>query len=191
MNLDEKVAACTACGLHRGRKNPVVSRGSPTARLMIVGEGPGEKEDETGSPFVGPSGHLLDRLLEKAGVPADGIFVCNLVKCRPPQNREPEPAEIAACKPFLIAQMFEVRPKVIVTAGKLATWWVTGTFGPMGALLALDNLVCGAVGYSIPVIPVYHPSYLLRRLDQPEAVKPDLQGTVERLVRAWGIASAR
>ena len=180
--LVARCVRCDACRLRLSRRNAAVYRGSIPSRLMIVGEAPGEKEDDQGRPFVGPAGQLLNRLLEQAEIPLEAPYLTNTVKCRPPQNREPEVCEITSCRPFLQEQMALVRPRRIVTLGKVATSVVTGARGAMSALLTLDWACAWAE--EIPVIPVYHPAYLLRRLDDP-AVGVDMQDTVARLKRAW------
>lgn len=182
---DELVARCvqcTACRLRLSRRNVAVYRGTFPSPLMIIGEAPGEKEDDQGRPFVGPAGQLLNRLLEQAEVPLEAPYFTNAVKCRPPQNREPELNEIASCRHFLQEQMHLVQPRRIVTLGKVATSAVTGTRGVMSALLASDWTCIWAE--ELRVIPAYHPSYLLRHLDDP-ANGVDVQDTIARLKRAW------
>lgn len=118
---------CTACRLAETRRTVVFGNGDPDARLMVVGEGPGEDEDRTGLPFVGRAGQLLDRILEAAGIPRASVFVSNMVKCRPPGNRNPQPDEIAACDHWLLDQIRLVRPQVIVTLGNVPTQYFLKT----------------------------------------------------------------
>jgi len=150
---------------------------------MLIGEAPGIEEDSRGIPFIGPEGQLLDKLLLRAEVPADRIYLTNVVKCRPPGNRDPLPEEYRPCQQLLREQIRLVHPRRIVTVGKVATAVVTATRGPMGVLLDQGDLVCFWKP-DIPVIPVYHPAYLLRRLDDP-AVRVEIQDTIARLTQAW------
>jgi DNA polymerase len=176
--LDE-LPGCTKCRLHESRTNIVVGVGPTDADSLVVGEAPGAQEDLKGEPFVGQSGHLLTRLLEKAGVARDTVYITNVVKCRPPDNRDPKPDELVACKPYLLAQIAKIQPNVIVTVGKYATWYVTGRFGSMGSLLDCHDLTYNAGWTNIPVLSIYHPAYLLRQGgDQRDRLILD---TVERL----------
>lgn len=163
-SLAELAAACevcTACRLSATRARVVFGNGDPDARLMVVGEGPGEDEDRTGLPFVGRAGQLLDRILEAAGIPRPSVFVANMVKCRPPGNRNPQPDEIETCDHWLLDQIRLVRPQVIVTLGNVPTQYflktrvgITRTRGVWGEFAEL--------GAPIPVMPLFHPAYLLR-----------------------------
>lgn len=161
--IAERIAACTACGLCTGRKHTVPGEGSATPELVFVGEGPGADEDASGRPFVGAAGQLLDRMIAAMGLARGDVFIANVVKCRPPGNRAPEPDEAAACMPFLEAQLAALKPKVICTLG--AT--------PLKALLGLSGItrVHGQrqAWRGTTVIPTFHPAYLLRN---PEAKKP-------------------
>ena len=152
-----RIAACTLCGLSKGRNKTVPGEGSSTARLMLVGEGPGATEDETGRPFVGAAGELLTQILGSIGIPRESVFIANIVKCRPPQNRKPLPDESAACLPYLHRQVQLVRPKVLVALG------ATAAEGLLGVRQSLGNLR-GAVHsfWGIPLVVTYHPAALLR-----------------------------
>lgn len=150
---------------------------------MFVGEAPGAGEDVQGVPFIGPAGQLLGKLLIRAEVPQGLIYMTNTVKCRPPNNREPTWDEVAMCRHFLQEQVALVHPRIIVTLGKTATAAVTATRGTMSALLDRTDLVC-FWSPEVRVIPVYHPSYLLRRIDDP-TLRVEVQDTVARLHRAW------
>jgi len=198
-DIEKRVAACTACRLHSTRTNTVPGSGNSASGIMIIGEGPGQNEDIQGIPFIGACGHLLDRLLAKAGIhqsdvygPLDrGAFVSNIIKCRPPGNRDPEPDEIKACAPFLREQIETIRPKVIIAVGKFATCNLTLQFGTMGSMLAKTGLVYRTPdGESdIPAIPIYHPSYLLRQgQGKSPRAKALFQDTVDRLAQARDIA---
>ncbi|MCA9602071.1 MAG: uracil-DNA glycosylase, partial [Myxococcales bacterium] len=119
--LASEAAACTRCGLHAGRTHSVFARGNPAAELAFVGEGPGFNEDQQGLPFVGRAGQLLDKMIGAMGLSPEAVYLCNVVKCRPPENRTPLPAEAEACSPFLRGQLAHVRPRAIVALGKCAT----------------------------------------------------------------------
>jgi len=179
---------CTACRLCLSRKNVVVARGPTSALLMLVGEAPGEFEDKQGRPFVGPSGVLLDRLLLRAEIPINDIYVCNAVKCRPPANRDPSPDELQSCRSWLQQQVRLVRPRMILTSGRVATTAVTATYGPMEVLLSHQKMFCHFCDEPIPVIPLYHLAYLLRRLHDKTS-GPVFADTVARLRRAWVTAN--
>lgn len=153
--------ACTACRLHEGRTNMVFSDGNPEAKIMFIGEGPGQQEDETGVPFVGRAGQLLTKIIESAGLSrAEDTYICNVVKCRPPGNREPQPDEALACADFLSAQIALVRPKIIVLVGKTAVKWVLKQQDvPISKMRGkwLDSPYPNT-----KMMAVFHPSYLLR-----------------------------
>lgn len=151
--------SCTACGLCKQRTKVVFSDGNPLARLMIIGEGPGYQEDITGVPFVGKAGQLLDKILASVGIDRMAeTYICNVVKCRPPGNRVPEPAEMEACRPYLEAQINLIKPKLIMLAGTTAVQAVLKVKDPMSRIRGqwFDHPV-GA-----KLMPVFHPSYLLR-----------------------------
>lgn len=148
---------CRACGLAATRTNVVFGAGDPAARLMFVGEGPGEQEDLSGEPFVGRAGRLLTSLIEGIGLTRDDVYIANVVKCRPPDNRDPAPEEIAACSPFLEAQLEVIRPAVVVTLGNFATKLLLDT------KVGITKLRGQHFPYRDGVlIPVLHPSAVLR-----------------------------
>ena len=151
------IASCRSCLLCEGRKNTVPGEGSPTARLLFVGEGPGQTEDETGRPFVGRAGELLTQIIEAVGLKRDDVFICNAVKCRPPQNRKPLPDEMAACRPFLERQIDLVKPAVIVALNASAAEALLSSRESLGRL---RNRVHSYRG--IPLVVTYHPAALLR-----------------------------
>jgi len=155
--LEAAIAGCTRCKLSQGRTTIVFGSGDPGARLLIIGEGPGEEEDRQGKPFVGRAGQLLTKMLESVGVTRDEVYICNIVKCRPPGNRNPEPDEIAACAPFLAGQLEGVAPGVICALGTFAAQHVLRTREPISRLRGQLHPLGAAV-----VIPMYHPAYLLR-----------------------------
>ncbi len=152
-----RIAACTLCGLSKGRKNTVPGEGNASADLMLVGEGPGATEDETGRPFVGAAGELLTQILGSIGIPRDSVFIANVVKCRPPQNRKPLPDESAACLPYLRRQVQLVRPKVILALGATAAESLLGVRKSLGELRGAVHQYGG-----VPLVVTYHPAALLR-----------------------------
>jgi DNA polymerase len=151
------IADCRACKLCEGRTNTVPGEGPATARLVVIGEGPGRTEDATGRPFVGRAGELLTKILEAIKLPRDQVFICNIVKCRPPENRLPQYDEIAACLPFLYRQLELVHPKVILAMGGTAAQSLLNTKQSLGALRNQIHRFRG-----IPVVVTYHPAALLR-----------------------------
>ncbi len=155
--IAQLVAGCTKCRLCDGRRHTVPGEGAADARLVVVGEGPGRVEDETGRPFVGPAGELLTKILGAIELPRERVFICNVVKCRPPENRLPQFDEIAACVPYLFRQIEIVKPKVILAMGGTAAQTVLNTKQSLGALRNHVHRFRG-----IPVIVTYHPAALLR-----------------------------
>jgi uracil-DNA glycosylase len=155
--------ACRACALAAGRTQVVISRGNPQARLMLIGEGPGAQEDATGQPFVGRAGQLLDQLLAEAGIDSNrDTFIANVVKCRPPDNRKPTAAEMAACWPWLEQQIRLVDPALILLAGATA---LAGVLGIKGGITKLRGQWHSSEAEALRgrrVMPIFHPSYLLR-----------------------------
>ncbi len=151
------IAACRKCKLCEARTNTVPGEGPATARLVVIGEGPGRTEDETGRPFVGRAGELLTKILEAIKLPRDQVFICNVVKCRPPENRLPQYDEIAACLPYLYRQIELVKPKVILAMGGTAVQSLLNTKQSLGALRNHVHRFRG-----IPVVVTYHPAALLR-----------------------------
>ena len=151
------IAVCRACKLCDGRTKTVPGEGSATARLVVIGEGPGRTEDETGRPFVGRAGELLTKILEAIKLPRDQVFICNIVKCRPPENRLPQYDEIAACLPFLYRQIELVKPKAILAMGGTAAQSLLNTKQSLGSLRNQIHRFRG-----IPVVVTYHPAALLR-----------------------------
>jgi uracil-DNA glycosylase family 4 len=184
------VAACSACrrcGLAAGRQQVVVSRGEPSARLMVIGEGPGAQEDATGQPFVGRAGQLLDQMLASVGIDSNRqAYICNVVKCRPPDNRKPTPEEMAACRPWLERQIAAVNPAVILLAGATA---MEGVLGIRGGITKLRGQWRQWEGRWL--MPVFHPSYLLRNPSRQEGSPKwhtwqDLQEVKRRLDHPGG-----
>jgi uracil-DNA glycosylase len=173
--LRQAVASCRACALCESRKQTVFGVGHEQARLMIVGEAPGEQEDLQGEPFVGPAGKLLDNMLRAIGLARDAaeperaVFICNTLKCRPPRNRNPEPAESARCAPFLERQIALVRPKLLLAMGRFAAQSLLGSDEAIGKLRGRIHQRAG-----VPVIVTYHPAYLLRTLADKARAWDDL-----------------
>jgi uracil-DNA glycosylase len=155
--LETSSAGCTRCKLSQGRTTIVFGSGSPEARLVIIGEGPGEEEDRQGKPFVGKAGQLLTKMLASVGITREEVYICNIVKCRPPGNRNPEPDEIAACAPYLAGQLAAIQPGVICALGTFAAQQLLRTREPISRLRGQLHKLGGAV-----VIPTFHPAYLLR-----------------------------
>jgi DNA polymerase len=148
---------CKRCKLSRGRKNIVFGDGAARARLLFIGEGPGEEEDLQGLPFVGAAGQVLNSLLSKLGLRREEVYIANVVKCRPPGNRNPETDEIGQCLPFLLKQIEAIQPQVIITLGKVSTQALLGTQAPITRLRGQWQKYG-----KIKVMPTFHPSYLLR-----------------------------
>jgi DNA polymerase len=148
---------CTRCKLSQGRNTIVFGTGSPDARLVIIGEGPGEEEDRQGKPFVGRAGQLLTKMLESVGLTREEVYICNIVKCRPPGNRNPEPEEIAACAPFLAGQLAAIQPGVICALGTFAAQHLLRTREPISRLRGQMHRLGAVI-----VIPTFHPAFLLR-----------------------------
>jgi DNA polymerase len=172
------IGDCQRCKLAGGRKKIVFGQGNPHASLMFVGEGPGADEDEQGLAFVGRAGQLLTDIIEKGmKLRRDEVWIGNVIKCRPPQNRNPEPDEILSCQPFLEAQIRVIQPRVIVGLGKFAAHWLLKTAEPITRLR-------GRVGEyeGIPVMPTYHPAYLLRN----PAGKKDVWEDMKEVLRLLG-----
>lgn len=178
--LAETVAGCRKCGLHAGRQQTVFARGTGTSGLCFVGEGPGADEDAEGLPFVGVAGQLLDRMIAAMGFSQDEVYVCNIVKCRPPKNRKPEPDEMAACIPFLHEQLELVAPQVIVALGATAVQGLLGTTSGIVRLRGNWRLYRGRIA----VMPTFHPAYLLRTPSAKRDVWQDLRAVVQHMGRA-------
>ncbi|KYF60385.1 DNA polymerase, partial [Sorangium cellulosum] len=175
--IAEEVRTCQKCPLHEGRTHTVFSRGNPLSEVVFVGEGPGAEEDLQGAPFVGPAGQLLDKMIAAMGYHRDDVYICNIVKCRPPKNRKPEPAEMAACSPYLASQLALIKPKVIVALGATAVQGLIGTTEGITKLRGTWKLYKG----SIPIMPTFHPAYLLRQPNAKREVWSDLKEVMRHL----------
>ncbi len=161
---------CRRCPLCRERTHIVFGEGDPAARLVFVGEGPGLEEDRSGRPFVGAAGELLDRMIQAMKLSRAQVYICNIVKCRPPGNRNPETEEIAACRPFLERQLKVLRPEVICALGKVAAHCLLDSAAPISRLRGRFHDYRG-----IKVMPTFHPAYLLRNPEDKRAVWEDMK----------------
>ena len=175
--LRQSVAGCSACALCQGRKQAVLGVGDASAAWLFIGEGPGAEEDARGEPFVGPAGKLLDAMLAAIDLRrGEDVYIANAVKCRPPNNRTPEIAEISACAPYLKRQIALLQPRLIVLLGRAAAHAVLGNAGPLGALRGkpFEYPASDCNGRRIPVVVTYHPAYLLRTLPDKAKAWEDL-----------------
>jgi DNA polymerase len=167
---------CMRCPLSAGRTSIVFGVGDPAAQLMFVGEAPGRDEDLLGEPFVGEAGRLLDRMLHAMGVSRSTVYIANIIKCRPPQNRDPTPAEVAACSPFVLGQIRAIKPRAVVALGRLAAQTLLNTNVAIsklrGTWAQIDD---------VPLMPTFHPAYLLRAPKDKTLVWQDLQQVMAKL----------
>jgi DNA polymerase len=172
--LDQEARGCARCELAKGRTHTVFARGNPDSPIAFVGEGPGQEEDRAGSPFVGPAGQLLDKMVGAMGFARDDVYICNVVKCRPPGNRTPLPVEAQACAPYLLGQLEAVRPRIIVALGRCAAenMGLVGAGGWRGRWGKFQG---------VDVMPTYHPAFLLRSPEYKRPVWEDLQQVMARL----------
>ncbi|MFD4839467.1 uracil-DNA glycosylase [Achromobacter sp. NPDC058515] len=174
--LAEQVVACTACGLCQGRRHAVFGQGASPTRWLVVGEAPGEQEDRQGQPFVGRSGQLLDAMLSAVGMSRErDVFITNVIKCRPPGNRNPKPEEIAACSPYLMRQIALLKPERILVLGRFAAQTLLGTDATIGSLRGRIHQLKTDEGAEIPVVVSYHPAYLLRSPSEKARAWQDLK----------------
>jgi DNA polymerase len=177
--LQQRVAACSQCRLHEKRTNSVFARGTMKSGICFVGEGPGADEDLQGFPFVGKAGQLLDRMISAMGLERDDVYVCNIVKCRPPENRKPQPDEMQACRPYLVEQLELLRPEVLVALGATAVEGLLGISEGITRLRGKWKLYQG----ELPVMPTFHPAYLLRNPTAKHAVWDDMCEVLRHLGR--------
>ena len=174
--LRSEIDNCTRCKLHKGRSNIVFGEGNPGAALMFIGEAPGREEDIQARPFVGDAGKLLTSLIEKMGLRRDEVYIGNILKCRPPLNRDPEDDEIEMCLPFIERQIEIISPRIIVSLGRISAHTLTGTKIPITRLRGRFHEYKG-----IPLMPTFHPAYLLRNPRDKWLVWEDAQRVIERL----------
>ena len=175
--LRRELGDCQRCPLSKTRTKIVFGEGDPCARIVFVGEAPGEKEDESGKPFVGSAGRILTDIIERGmKIPRSSVCICNVIKCRPPKNRDPRPEEIQACQPFLEKQLKIIQPEVIIALGKYASQWLLNT------TLAISQLRGRWGEYQgIPVMPTYHPAYLLHNQRGKREVWQDIKKVINYL----------
>ena len=170
VELKKAVPACTACGLHKGRTQTVFGVGDEKADWLLVGEAPGAEEDRLGEPFVGQAGRLLDNMLAAIGLSrGENVYIANVLKCRPPGNRNPEPEEVAKCSPHLLKQIELIEPKLILAMGRFAAQTLLGTDATIASLRGRAHRYAG-----VPLIVTYHPAYLLRTLPDKSKAWADL-----------------
>ena len=180
--LEVSVQGCTKCRLHTGRTHVVFGTGDPEADLVFVGEAPGRDEDRQGEPFVGRAGQLLTRIIEAIGLRREQVYIMNVVKCRPPENRNPRPDEVAACRPILQEQLECLRPRVVCALGTFAAQTLLRTDERISRLRGRFHML-GA----IKVMPTYHPAYLLRNPQEKRAVWNDMQAVQRALQEGEGV----
>ena len=180
IDLTGEIGDCQRCKLSKGRKNIVIGAGNADAKLMFIGEAPGKEEDIQGEPFVGEAGMLLTKLIEKMGFKRDSVYIANIIKCRPPMNRDPEEDEIISCRSFLDRQIDIIAPKIIITLGRIA----------LQTLMDNDKIkITAARGTffeykGIPVMPTFHPAYLLRNPKDKWLTWADVQKVMERMTNS-------
>ena len=174
--IRDDIGDCTRCALHKGRTRLVFGDGSPNARLLFVGEGPGADEDAQGVPFVGRAGQLLNNMISAMGLKREEVYIANVVKCRPPGNRTPEPDEANTCSPFLFGQIDVIRPQVIVALGATASTYLLGQRQPLAGLRGRVHTFRGS-----KLIVTYHPAFLLRDPRQKKEAWADLQIAMREL----------
>jgi DNA polymerase len=167
----EDIGECTRCKLHVGRNKIVFGTGNPRAELMFVGEAPGADEDEQGEPFVGRAGQLLTKIIEAIGLTREQVYIANVIKCRPPGNRNPEPDEVATCEPFLFRQIDIIRPRIIVALGTHAAHALLKTDAPISRIRGVVHDYRGGS----KLVPTFHPAYLLRSPDRKRDVWEDMK----------------
>jgi DNA polymerase len=170
-SLRQAVATCVRCPLHAGRTQTVFGVGNPTADWMVIGEAPGAEEDRRGEPFVGRAGKLLDEMLRAVGLDRSSVFIANILKCRPPNNRDPAAAEAAACRGYLERQIELVRPRLILAVGRIAAQQLLHSEEPVGRLRGRVHTLDEP---GVPVVVTYHPAYLLRTPSQKREAWKDL-----------------
>jgi len=168
--IASEVMSCVGCELHAGRTRAVPGAGNPDAGLVLIGEAPGQAEDRQGLPFVGPSGQLLTDILKAIGFARDEVYICNILKCRPPGNRDPEGREVQACEPYLKRQLAVIQPQVILCLGRIAAQTLLNTSASLGQLRQAVHFYAG-----VPVMATYHPAALLRNPGNKRATWEDVR----------------
>ncbi len=176
-DLRREIGECARCKLSKHRKSLVFGEGNPAARVMFIGEAPGREEDLQGRPFVGEAGMLLTKLIEKMGLKRDDVYIANIIKCRPPMNRDPEEDEVASCRSFIERQIDLIGPEVIVTLGRIALQTLMENPG-----LKISQVRGHFTEFrGVPVMPTFHPAYLLRNPKDKWLVWADMQKVMKRL----------
>ncbi|NYT07787.1 MAG: uracil-DNA glycosylase [Methanomicrobiales archaeon] len=186
--LEDEILTCTRCRLSSGRTNAVPGEGPVPSRILLIGEAPGEKEDSTGRPFAGRAGRVLDGLLSSIGLSRTDVFITSVLKCRPPENRDPKPDEIALCKPYLDRQIALLRPSVIVPMGRFSASVIMSQFGiPVGKISEIHGTAfpADAPHGRIIIFPVYHPAVITHN----PPLRKDLEGDFWRLKEILGTIS--
>lgn len=178
----QELGECTRCPLHKTRQQIVFGEGDPRAQLMFVGEGPGAEEDRQGRPFVGRAGQLLTKMIQAMGLERNGVYIANVVKCRPPENRDPLPMEIGTCLPFLEAQIGVIAPRVIVALGRVAAGTLLNAKGSLSELRGRFH-----DRGDIPVMPTYHPSFLLRQ-EPDRRYKAEAWSDLKKVMELLGLS---
>lgn len=179
--LREEIGDCKRCKLSKGRTHIVFGEGNANAKLMFIGEGPGREEDLQARPFVGDAGQLLTRLIERMGFKREDVYIANIVKCRPPMNRDPQDDEISACFPFLDKQIDIISPEVIVSLGKISAYMLIGVKCPISKF-SITKVRGRFYEYKkIPVMPTFHPAYLLRNPKDKWLTWEDAQAVLKKL----------
>ena len=174
--VQAELGECQRCALAKTRTNIVFGVGNPNARLVFVGEAPGREEDLKGEPFVGEAGRLLDKILNAMGMQRDEVYICNVLKCRPPNNRDPLPEEVETCEVFLMRQIEAIKPQVIVGLGRFAVHSLLKTRTPISRIRGEWQSYQG-----VPMMPTYHPAYLLRNPEGKRDVWEDMKDVLRRL----------
>ena len=172
VSLAHQVAACQQCGLHESRTQTVFGVGNPNADWLVIGEAPGADEDKQGEPFVGRAGKLLNSMLLAMGLPREQVFIANILKCRPPNNRDPEPEEVVACESYLRQQIELIKPKIILAVGRIAAQNLLKLDTPIGKMRGNQYQYPES---KLPVVVTYHPAYLLRSPREKRKVWEDLK----------------
>jgi DNA polymerase len=183
--LVDEIARCTKCPLHKFRKRPVPGDGPLDADVMIIGEAPGRYEDEAGKPFVGPAGKLLDYLLSLANLNRKDVYITNVVKCRPPKNRDPKPEEISACLPYLLRQVKIIRPKVIIALGRISGSTLFSLIGKKWRGMSAEHgvPVRGVIeGVEVVIVPTYHPAAALYKPDIKKILENDFKIVIKEVI---------
>ncbi|KAF0178653.1 MAG: DNA polymerase bacteriophage-type [Nitrospirae bacterium] len=179
--LRGKIGDCTLCKLSGGRTHMVFGEGSPDADIMFIGEAPGREEDAQGRPFVGDAGQLLSSMIEKMGLKRSGVYIANIVKCRPPDNRDPEADEMVACFPFLNEQIRIIAPRIIVSLGRIATYNLMKPAQPITKFSIMRERGKWFQYQDVPVMPTFHPAYLMRNRKDKWLTWSDMQAVLARL----------